>query len=873
MNSKNDINNLNGGLGGGGGGTSLGVHQQHSNQNNHSHHHSHHHNHHHHSHNSHHSSSNSAANTGSGNGGHHLISNNSHHHQNGNGLNLNGSNGHTANSKLFNLNNGISTNNSSSAPNAIASTVNNLNLTQQQIMMQSPSVNMAAISQYGQQAALTEIRNSNSSASTNNLIQNQNGQNQQQQQNNNSNTYEDSIMNMNLKQIQMIPWFEVEIKGMVKNLSPKLWQWTHLRCLYLNDNNLMRLPPVVSSLINLQCLDASNNKIRTLPAEIGDMTSLRELYLNHNQLRVLPFELGKLFKLQQLGLKGNPLTSDIMQIYSEPNGSQKLLIHLLDQLTITCPPPPRRPWVILAEPNPTQNPCLFTTMCYNVLCDKYATRQYYGYCPAWALTWDYRKKLILDDIKNFNADIIALQELETEQFYQFFLPELKQYDYDGIFSPKSRAKSMGEQDKKHVDGCAIFFKTSRFQLVKDYLVEFNQIAMATAEGSEDMLNRVMTKDNIGLAALLEVKLDDSQNANNNGVSVNNNGDNLSKSPNSNKDHNTQLSNSSNGLNSNGTTNSYKQMLLVCTAHIHWDPDYCDVKLVQTLMFTNEIKKIIEQAVQEFKPNQIIGSGASTPSSSSTSSTPTPPSNSTNSNQVLNDIPVVICADLNSLPDSGVIEYLRSGKILANHIDFKDLGYDSCLQKINTSEKPSELSHNLRFDCAYDKDIMPYTNYTYDFKGMIDYIFFSRQLMRTVGLLGPLDVDWIKSNRIVGFPHPHVPSDHLPLMVELELFNPNHNQNNNNNLYNGSNNNSLQQQQQQQQNFNFSSNNLNLRPNNQHQHHQQQQHHHSNGNGNSNQLPIGQMIPINNNGQQQNSNNGLSGNFNFNFPHSNNNMRK
>ncbi len=58
--------------------------------------------------------------------------------------------------------------------------------------------------------------------------------------------------------------------------------------------------------------------------------------------------------------------------------------------------------------------------------------------------------------------------------------------------------------------------------------------------------------------------------------------------------------------------------------------------------------------------------------------------------------------------------------------------------------------------------------------MIDYIFFSSQLLRTVGLLGPLDIDWIKSNKIVGFPHPHVPSDHLPLMVELELIS---NQNN------------------------------------------------------------------------------------------------
>jgi len=70
---------------------------------------------------------------------------------------------------------------------------------------------------------------------------------------------------------------------------------------------------------------------------------------------------------------------------------------------------------------------------------------------------------------------------------------------------------------------------------------------------------------------------------------------------------------------------------------------------------------------------------------------------------------------------------------------------------------------------------------FDFKGMIDYIFYSRQLMRTVGILGPLDMDWIKSNRVVGFPHPHVPSDHLPLMIELELF---------------TNNNQQQQQQQQ-----------------------------------------------------------------------------
>lgn len=55
-------------------------------------------------------------------------------------------------------------------------------------------------------------------------------------------------------------------------------------------------------------------------------------------------------------------------------------------------------------------------MCYNVLCDKYATRQLYGYCPSWALSWDYRKKNIMQEILGCNADIISLQV--SAGFYQ-----------------------------------------------------------------------------------------------------------------------------------------------------------------------------------------------------------------------------------------------------------------------------------------------------------------------------------------------------------------------------------------------------------------------------------------------------------------------
>lgn len=127
-------------------------------------------------------------------------------------------------------------------------------------------------------------------------------------------------------------WPELEITGSVRNISPSLWKMTHLTTLYLNDNNLTRIPSDVNKLTHLMHLDLSNNKLRSIPPEIGDLIYLRELLLNNNYLRVLPYELGKLFKLQTLGLKQNPLTQEFLVIYNEPGGTYKLLSYLLDNL-------------------------------------------------------------------------------------------------------------------------------------------------------------------------------------------------------------------------------------------------------------------------------------------------------------------------------------------------------------------------------------------------------------------------------------------------------------------------------------------------------------------------------------------------------------
>lgn len=59
-------------------------------------------------------------------------------------------------------------------------------------------------------------------------------------------------------------------------------------------------------------------------------------------------------------------------------------------------------------------------------------------------------------------------------------------------------------------------------------------------------------------------------------------------------------------------------------------------------------------------------------------------------------------------------------------------------------------------------------YRFDFKGVIDYIFYSKNLMSVLGVSG-LDKTWLVENKIPGLPHPYFPSDHFPLYVELEIL--------------------------------------------------------------------------------------------------------
>lgn len=88
----------------------------------------------------------------------------------------------------------------------------------------------------------------------------------------------------------------------------------------------------------------------------------------------------------------------------------------------------------------------------------------------------------------------------------------------------------------------------------------------------------------------------------------------------------------------GVPSDGAQLLLVATCHIHWDPECCDVKLIQTMMLMNKLKSIMEETQQQqtalkHQRMNISSAAAASPLD-------------------CNSIPLILCGDLNSLPDSG-----------------------------------------------------------------------------------------------------------------------------------------------------------------------------------------------------------------------------
>lgn len=334
----------------------------------------------------------------------------------------------------------------------------------------------------------------------------------------------------------------------------------------------------------------------------------------------------------------------------------------------------------------------------------------YGYVPERVLSWAYRKTLILDEIREQNADIICLQELDRNSYDDWFRGKLAEHGYKGYFAQKSRAETLGE-NAKFVDGCGTFWKDKKYvQLHTEHLVLGRKaVERPGAKASADMLNRVWQRDDIATVVFLENRVTGSR-------------------------------------------------LIVVNSHIYWDPAFKDVKLIQAAVMMEEVSRLAERYAkwpavtnkQTFRFADADGDNVEPPPEMGPSLEYSSPA----------QIPMILCGDWNSGSDSAVFDLFTKKGLSPQHGDLGGRDYGS-FSKFG-------MSHEFSLKSAYTsiEDEMPFTNYVPSFVGVLDHIWFSTNSLRVTGLLGEVDPDYLK--RVPGFPNFHFPSDHLALVAGFRV---------------------------------------------------------------------------------------------------------
>ncbi|KAI9932876.1 hypothetical protein ASPWEDRAFT_145141 [Aspergillus wentii DTO 134E9] len=507
-------------------------------------------------------------------------------------------------------------------------------------------------------------------------------------------------------------WHALDFGGQgLRALTTSLFNYVFLEKLYLNHNKLKALPPSIGQLRKLNHLDLSGNDLTELPEEIGMLTSLKKLYLFDNNLRTLPYEMGYLYRLDTLGIEGNPL-SDILKSQIMKEGTKALIRYLREEMPVHLPPTDRD-WVILDETaNSSNNPTeKITVLSYNTLCDSSATPSHYGYTPSRVLSWEFRRELILNELRSHDSDIVCLQEIDQGSYNDFFREQLAYNGYKGVYWPRGRAMGMQEEEAKSVDGCAAFFKGNKFILLDKQVINFGQTAVRRpdAKGQDDIYNRLWQKDHIAVVIFLENRLTGSR-------------------------------------------------FIVVNAHLYWDPAFKDVKLIQTAILMEELTKLSDNYAKWPACTDKAAFRFSEAEGNSEASTPAEPAPSVEYSSG-DQIPMFMCGDLNSAPGSAAYNLIANGRLTEAHPDLEKRLYGN-LSRVG-------MTHPFKLRSAYGNiGELSFTNYTPDFCDILDYVWYSSNTLHVSALLGEVDKEYLK--RVPGFPNFHFPSDHVALFAEFTV---------------------------------------------------------------------------------------------------------
>jgi len=280
----------------------------------------------------------------------------------------------------------------------------------------------------------------------------------------------------------------------------------------------------------------------------------------------------------------------------------------------------------------------FSVVSFNVLADAYCHRKTFDYCNRQYIVWEYRQKRLRACIKNFDADILCLQEVDhLNDFWEEFLYEL---GYQFVYKKRGNNSSKKSGGKHHTkqDGCLVAWRRTRFRKYTTRGIDFNSLADASKFSEAIRLRR----HNVGQIVVLEDR----------------------RVP--------------------------HRKLIIANCHLFWNPHYEDVKLRQCAL----LLKSVEDHFNSFKQRRVNLNMPNSGTPASPMQYWFPSCFTLCLQQAIHEktgIPqssdpeIILCGDFNSLPKSRTFRYVESGKcdLSANVLEHKE-GTSSCAKDTHVS---------------------------------------------------------------------------------------------------------------------------------------------------------------------------------------------
>lgn len=336
-----------------------------------------------------------------------------------------------------------------------------------------------------------------------------------------------------------------------------------------------------------------------------------------------------------------------------------------------------------------------TISSYNILSRHYLWESLYSYLPSDSTNWNKRFARLDQSFKDLSSisDIMCFQEMEYQIYVNHWKPLFDKLNYSSVFQKKPKP-AYWKKSPNMMDGVSIFYNKDKFDLLNFEQVNFanhfkhSKIISQTT----DTQSRLNMRNTVAVIAVLKHKFTG-------------------------------------------------EVLFVSNTHLYWSPKHDDVKLMQTSLLTNLIKKSVERFynLSSEEVSDMIRNK--------------------------NGPNIISVGDFNSNPSSMVYKFMSQGLIDKDTEPTFTQNYGPNVQGVLNNALGKFKSP---YKDLYSKGLFNKTTYTPKFKDIIDYIWFAdcNDNFKFTKVLGDIDSNYLKDYK--GFPNAEFPSDHIPIVSQIEF---------------------------------------------------------------------------------------------------------